>query len=374
MKNLVLRFSYDKNKRASATKPQPLYIEVRVKGTNKAVYIPVGYKLYPNQFSDRKGFTCKNHKRAPIITKEAHALFDEIEEFALSDRCTTLDDVKNYQENQISEESVTEFMERELRESNPTISVLDHHRSLIRRIADYGKLNTFQDLTYQNIDGLDKHLRKTISSQQVLYKRHMVLSKYIDKAIKMGLCEKNPYDEYKVSKGTALKPVVFLTEEELRQIENYRPIDAKLERVRKLFIFQCYTGMAYVDLENFQKDWISEMDGYKVIRSNRVKTSESFVTILFPEAQKILEEFDYNLPVISNQKYNDYLKLIKAALGLRKRLTTHVARHTFATMLINKGVPLESVSKAMGHSSMRQTTHYAQLLGKTVVNDLAKLL
>lgn len=202
----------------------------------------------------------------------------------------------------------------------------------------------------------------------------MVLSKYIDKAIKMGLCEKNPYDEYKVSKGTALKPVVFLTEEELRQIENYRPIDAKLERVRKLFIFQCYTGMAYVDLENFQKDWISEMDGYKVIRSNRVKTSESFVTILFPEAQKILEEFDYNLPVISNQKYNDYLKLIKAALGLRKRLTTHVARHTFATMLINKGVPLESVSKAMGHSSMRQTTHYAQLLGKTVVNDLAKLL
>lgn len=301
-------------------------------------------------------------------------MFHEIEDFALSDRCRSLDDVKNFRERNVSTESIIEFLERELRESNPTISVLNHHRSLFSRIVDYGKLNTFQDLTYQNIDGLDKHLRKTISSQQVLYKRHMVLSKYIDKAVKLGLCEANPYDEYEVPKGTALKPVVFLTESELKMIEDYRAVDGKMERVRKLFIFQCYTGMAYVDLENFNEDWISEMGGHKVIRSNRAKTNEAFVTLLFPEAEKILDEFEYKLPVISNQKYNDYLKLIKAGVGLKKRLTTHVARHTFATMLINKGVPLESVSKAMGHSSIRQTTHYAQLLGKKVIDDLAKLL
>lgn len=374
MENLVLKFSYDKNKRATASKPQPLYIEVRLKGLSKAVYIPTGFKLYPNQFSNRNGFTCKNHNRAPIITKEAHTLFDEIETFALSGDCTSIEDVKTYNATKLYSESVVEFMERELRESNPSVSVLDHHRSLISRIQGYGKLNAFTDLTPMSIEGFDKFLRRSITSQQVIYKRHMVFSKYITKAIKLGLCGGNPYDEYKVPRGAALKAPTFLTEQELGMIKSYRPVDNKLEKVRQLFIFQSYTGMAYVDLQQFSMGWVSEAEGYKVIRSNRQKTDGAFITILFPEAEEILKFYDYSLPVISNQKYNDYLKLIKAGVGLTKNITSHVARHTFATMLINKNVPIESVSKALGHSSIRQTEAYAHLLGKKVVSDLAKLL
>lgn len=369
-----MRFVYDKNKRATASNPQPLYVEVRQRGTNRAVYVPTGIKLYPNQYSNRNGFTCKNHHRAPIVTKEARAIFEKIENFALSNRCETLDDVKNYGEKEEYGKGVVEFMRRELLENDPTISVLDHHRSLISRLEEYGKIVTFDDLTYKNIDGFNKHLRKTIKSQQVLYKRHMVFSKYIQKAIKLGLCGKNPYDDYQVNKGTTLKKPTFLTEEELRMIEDYNPVDDKLNRVRKLFILQCYTGMAFVDMENFKKEWIYELEGHKVIRSNRQKTDEAFITILFPEAEEILIEFDYKLPVISNQKYNDYLKLIKAGVGLVKNLTSHVGRHTFATMLINRNVPIESISKALGHTSVRQTEGYAHMLGKKVVDDLAKLL
>lgn len=374
MRNVSLKFSYDKNRRATASKPQPLYVEVRLNGTNKAVYISTGIKLYPDQFTARNGFTCKNHNRSPFITREARAIFEKVEDFALSDSCQTLEDVKHYDDKKKYSENVVDFMKNELLTSDPTESVIDHHRSLISRIEEYGDIQTFQDLSYRSIDGFDKHLRKSISSQQVIYKRHKVFSKYINKAIKLGLCEKNPYDEYKVPRGVALKQPVFLTEPELQLIKDYRPVDDKLEKVRKLFILQCYTGMAYVDLQNFSREDITEMDGYKVIRSNRQKTSEVFVTILFPEAEEILEYYDYKIPVISNQKYNDYLKLLKAGAGLKKNLTSHVGRHTFATMLINKDVPIESVSKALGHASIKQTQEYAHILGKKVVSDLAKLI
>lgn len=374
MKNITLKFVYDKNKRATASKPEPLSIEVRLKGTNKATYINTGIKLFPNQFSKLNGFTCKNHNRAPIITREARKVFNMVEEFAFSDECTSLDEVKMYNKAETYNKGVIEFMEKELRERKPTTSVLEHHSILIRQLERYGKISTFADLTYKNIDGFDKFLRETINSQPVLYKRHNAFKHYIEKAIKLGLCKSNPYDEFKVEKGKDLKTPVFLTEEELQKIKDFAPADEKLDNVRKLFLFQCYTGMAYVDLENFSTDWISEMEGYKVIRSHRAKTNESFITILFPEAEEILEYFDYKLPVISNQKYNDYLKLVQAGAGIKKTITTHVARHTFATTLINRDVPIESVSKALGHASVKQTTHYAKLLGKKVISDLAKLI
>lgn len=374
MKNITLKFVYDKNKRATASNPQPLYVEVRLRGTSKQTYINTGIKLYPNQFSKSNGFTCKNHKRAPLITREARDIFNQIEEFAFSDGCTSLREVKHFNKAKTYNMNVLDFMEKELRESNPTDSVLEHHRVLINQISRYGNIHTFEDLTFKNIDGFDKFLRNSINSQPVLYKRHNAFKRYINKAIKLGLCEKNPYDDFKVEKGKDLKEPVFLTEEELQKIKDLSLVDEKLENVRRLFLFQCYTGMAYVDLQNFSEEWISESEGYKVIRSHRAKTNESFVTILFPEAEEVLGHFDYKLPVISNQKYNDYLKLLQAGAGIKKSITTHVARHTFATTLINKDVPIESVSKALGHSNIKQTTHYARLLGKKVVSDLAKLI
>jgi site-specific recombinase XerD len=118
-----------------------------------------------------------------------------------------------------------------------------------------------------------------------------------------------------------------------------------------MFIFQCFTGLAYIDLMSFNRSVISEMDGYKVIRSSRTKTDESFVSLFLPEAERIAEMYGYAFPGLSNQKYNDYLKLLGAGAGISKRLTSHVARHTYATYLLNKGIPIETVSRAMGDAN-----------------------
>jgi integrase len=157
-------------------------------------------------------------------------------------------------------------------------------------------------------------------------------------------------------------------------IQAYVPEMERLQKVRDLFIFQCFTGMAYVDMQNFSRKDVSEMRGMKVIRSSRTKTDESFVALLLPEAEEIAEKYGYVLPRLSNQKYNDYLKLLGTGAGIVKSLTSHVARHTFATYLINKNVPVESVSKALGHASIRQTQHYARLLGNKVIEDMGKLI
>ena len=147
MKNITLKFVYDKNKRATASNPQPLYVEVRLRGTSKQTYINTGIKLYPNQFSKSNGFTCKNHKRAPLITREARDIFNQIEEFAFSDGYTSLSEVKHFNKAKTYNMNVLDFMEKELRENNPTDSVLEHHRVLINQISRYGNIHTFEDLT-----------------------------------------------------------------------------------------------------------------------------------------------------------------------------------------------------------------------------------
>ena len=127
-------------------------------------------------------------------------------------------------------------------------------------------------------------------------------------------------------------------------------------------------------MSKFDKSYIETVHGYKVINSNRQKTDQEFITLLLPQVEAILDKYDYTLPKISNQKYNDYIKLLAVGAGIDKRLTSHAARHTFATYLLNKGIPIETVAKAMGHSNIRMTQHYAKLLGKKVVDDMSRLL
>jgi site-specific recombinase XerD len=374
MENIQLRYAFDRRKVAdnSSTKGL-LQIEVRLTGTNVRKLFSTGIYLHENQFSAKNGFTCRNHPNAPAVTGEATRMFRKIEAFALSEKCTRLEDVKNWDRDEAAVTSVVDFMLSALRQKNPTSAVLSHHGVLIRQIAAFGKIKTFADVTYTNIVEFDGFLRRTIQSQPILYKRHSTFKFYIVDAINRGLCKSNPYIQFKIQRGKS-RPPTFLDEDEIRRIMEYKTDIARMEHVRDLFVFQCFTGLACVDLMNFTPDSVSDRDGMKVMRSNRTKTDESFVTLLLPEAQQIAEKYDWELPKLSNQKYNDYLKILAVGAGIKKNLTSHVARHTFATYLINKNIPIESVSKALGHASIRQTQHYARLAGKKVIEDMKSLL
>ena len=267
MKDLSIRYVFDRIRQASETRKGLLQIEVRLNKTSRKTFISTGIHLYSNQFTDKNGFTCKNHPNAVALTGKARKIFNKIESFCLSDDCPDFFSVKNWDKEPDKIHSVIEFIKSELKRDNPSEAVWEYHHSLIRRLEEFGRIRVFSDLTYENIVDFDAHLRLTIKSQPTLYKRHSALHRYIKEAVNRGICKYNPYLQFKVKKGKSKEPT-FLLEEEIKKMKNWRPTNEKLEHTKDLFIFQCYTGMAYVDMAHFSKNHIFEIEQKKVIRSS----------------------------------------------------------------------------------------------------------
>lgn len=374
----LMRFVYDRKgiTKTDPKKPALVQIEVFDRTTRKKVYLSTGIKITKNQYSPNGGFSIKAHPNAVILKARAHKMYAQVEAFVASERCLKIEDVKNWNNDALITASIIDFIREDLKKRNAAISTIRHCNSLISRLNSFGKIKTFSDLNYTIIEELDEHFRKYIKSQPVLYKRHTLFKGYIEKAKKKGLIKKNPYDDFELRKGKSEDPI-FLYEEELQRLIKYKPkgvIKDRLERVKDMFLFQCFTGMAYVDMASFNKDVIVENNGQKEIHGYRQKTKQRYMCLFLPIAEEIAEKYNYSLPVISNQKYNDYLKLLAQGAKIDKPITSHAGRHTFAVYLVNKGVSMESISKILGHSNIRMTQHYARLLGTTAISEMREKL
>jgi len=176
----------------------------------------------------------------------------------------------------------------------------------------------------------------------------------------------------------------FLTHEEITTMQEKDFSGQGLNLVRDIFIFSCYTGLAYIDIYNLTKDHISKgIDGNLWIMTNRQKTSTASNIPLLPIPEEIIRKYENHpialqseklLPVYTNQKINEYLKTIADNCEINKKLTFHAARHTFATTVtLGNNVSMESVSKMLGHKSIKTTQHYAKILDKKVSEDMASL-
>jgi site-specific recombinase XerD len=176
----------------------------------------------------------------------------------------------------------------------------------------------------------------------------------------------------------------FLTEDGIQTIYTKKFRTPRLELVRDIFIFCCFTGLAYVDVKGLKPDHIGiGIDGQKRIFKNRQKTDNKSKIPLLPIPEELIKKYndhpkclneDRILPVLSNQKMNGYLKEIGDLCGITKEITFHMARHTFATSVtLSNGVPMESVSKMLGHKNILTTQHYARVLDKKVSEDMQEL-
>lgn len=160
-----------------------------------------------------------------------------------------------------------------------------------------------------------------------------------------------------------------LTQDEIDLIWKKDIDNSRISMVRDLFIFQVYTGLSYIDMATLTTDDIID----DVIIKRRKKTDVKSIIPLLPISKAILERYDYRLPVISNQKYNAYLKVLGDLCGTRQILHSHLARHTYATLLLNNGVDMVTVSKTMGHANSKITEKiYAEMRKETVVNNILK--
>jgi site-specific recombinase XerD len=207
--------------------------------------------------------------------------------------------------------------------------------------------------------------------------------KNFSKIIKICLAnewlDKNPFSNYKSTVREVER--VYLSEIEIQNIINKEFKTERLSLVRDIFVFSCFTGLAYIDVKNLTKSHISiGIDGEKWIFTHRQKTETASKIPILPITQMILDKYKDNnecqilnklLPILSNQKMNEYLKEIAGVCEIDKDLTFHIARHTFATTVtLTNGVPIESVSKMLGHKNLQTTQHYAKVLDKKVSEDM----
>jgi site-specific recombinase XerD len=208
------------------------------------------------------------------------------------------------------------------------------------------------------------------------------LKKIVLICLKKGWIQKDPFIEFKMVRKEVKREV--LSKEELEMIGKKVLHSARLDQVRDIFLFSCYTGLAYVDVKNLKRKQLTVgVDGEKWIFTERKKTDTTTHIPILPQAMKLIKKYQNHpecenqgkvLPVLSNQKMNSYLKEIADLSGVRKELTFHIARHTFATTItLANGVPIETVSKLLGHKSLKQTQHYAKILDNKISEDMKNL-
>ncbi|TFD97956.1 site-specific integrase [Dysgonomonas capnocytophagoides] len=253
-----------------------------------------------------------------------------------------------------------------------------------KRISDFIKYQyneedlPVKDVDFQFVTDYEVYLRSVCNCGHNSCIKHLrYLKQIISIALKNRYITNDPFDDYKLG----YKPVnkEFLIESEIKKLMNKKFSVKRLEEVRDVFLFQIFTGLAYIDAANLTKDNIFE-DGLsqKWIRLIRQKSSVQANIPLLDVPLSILEKYSglengKLLPIHTNQKMNEYLKEIAALCGINKRLTTHCGRHSFSTLMLTKGVSIESVSKMLGHTNITTTQIYAKILNEKIYVEVNKV-
>ena len=268
-------------------------------------------------------------------------------------------------------EYVSDFIENE----GCSHATLKHKRVVLRSLEDFGRIQTFEDLTPSNIMAYDRWLHNGARTDVTISQYHKYVHYYINTLLMEERIPSDPYKKVRIKKGES-KERQPLTEQELVKVRDAHIEREKLDRVRDLFIFMAYTGLSYIDTQSFDFKKMAVYDENAqmyYIDGKRLKTKTKFFTPILPPALAVLKKNDFHLLKISNQKANDHLHTIEEKLGISHPMTCHIARHSFATLCLAHDVPMEDVSKMLGHTNLKTTQRYAKVLQQTIQRHSATL-
>ena len=262
-------------------------------------------------------------------------------------------------------ESFIAYMERRIGERKLSDNTKRNHRVSLAALKRFGKIVSFASLTPANLRRFDEFLRRESDRcNMTVHGIHKGVKVYVYECLREGLIRDNPYLQFRYDRGRH-KDRHPLREDMIVKIRDAELV-GKYRKTRDLFVLMCYTGLSYVDMQMLRREDCVERDGNMYIRATREKTGERYYTPVLPAARSILEKYDYKVPMISNQKMNKYLHDIERLLDIPVSLTCHVARHSFATLMLSKDVPIPVVAKMLGHSSTKTTEVYAKVLAENV--------
>lgn len=391
----VITFIYNRYKKASSTRKA--VIELRAANKNRQKYMSTGIWVLPKEW-DARHQRVINRMDAAILNKTLDKLMNEVRQvcyemiddgnidiFAIPARL----DAKRKKAG-----TFPDFCRERAKIRKYGLSILRQkaYDRILQFIDEYGKFRCFSDVNEHNILELDRYLQKKkmmASSRWANY--HRFLNTFVIDAQKENLMTYNPYDRIHIDKGDDSQSIErYLSIEELRLLRSAAMPNEKLDRVRDLFVFQCFTCMAYVDLADFSISKVKVVDGKDMVLGKRGKTGIEYQIPLLAPAKQILDKYNGQLPaalvskkegvkgVMTNQQYNKVLKEVVKAAGIHKSMTTHWARHTGATMLLNAGVAMDVIAKVGGWSDTKVLRRiYARMHPETVaqaVNEIESKL
>ena len=259
---------------------------------------------------------------------------------------------------------------------------LEHTKTFI--LWKYGKADMdIRDLDYDFIAEYSFWLKSVRNCGHNATMKYLSnFKKIVLSCVKKGWLHRDPFFGFKLARREKVRE--FLTKDELKMIANKKIEIERVGHVRDIFVFCCYTGLAYIDVKQLRRtELLKGVDGKEWLMTQRQKTESPTRLPLLPKALEIVSKYnshpecaklDLVLPVLSNQKMNAYLKELADICGIKKVLTFHNARHTFATTVtLSNGVPIETVSKMLGHKNLSQTQHYAKIIDLKVSEDMQRL-
>ncbi len=256
------------------------------------------------------------------------------------------------------------------------------YKGFYNKLVEFGKIKFFSDINERTIRDFDEWLHsykwteldrfgnqvERKYSQATIGSYHKNLKNFIADAVIDGYLKENVYVTrgIKVSKGDA-RIDKYLTPDELKCVEVANMPTRALAETRDLFVFACHTGLSFVDLMEFDATKIVADGEISIYKGSRHKTGITFVCPITNKAKEILDRYNGHLPKLPNQKYNVRLKLIADAAGIEKPISSHYSRHTAASIWLNEGIPIEVISKALGHSNTQLTERvYSKMFDETI--------
>jgi integrase len=391
-KNMITKqIVFDHRGRTKAGQEGP--IEVRITHERKPYYINTGIKVLGRQLRDGiivgRGDADVLNERLDIVVRNIEAAVNRCIEDGLP---VNVAEIRRQaygveRKDQENATAMIDWIEREV----PLLKIKDGTREryevLVRRMRQYGKLAAWQDLTVENLYRWDAWLHTLTRpashgdrqagragrpvGDAAVYNYHRTLRSMLARAVKFKIIESNPYELVRGEFRKGIREnLEYLTEEEIEAIESLHPLEGtQMAMAKDLFVFQMYTGLSYADAQAFDIGDYKLVKGRWVAVGERIKTGVSYVSQLLPQAVEVLSRYGMQVPKVGNSQYNESLKVIQQALGIRTRLHSHLARHTFATRMLRAGAKIENVSRMLGHTNITQTQRYAKVLAESVQED-----
>ncbi len=377
-------------------------IYARVTVNQKRVNISLKRKVHINQWDVTK----KRVKGHSAIAKQINQYLDQV----YTQLFQIYQDLK-FQEVLITAELIKANYNGDSEQSKSLLNLIEYHGKKISNTLAKGSIRNFgvtesylikflkrtkkttdiylKELDYKFLCDFESYLSSywpvghpRAMSQNTIMKHIQRLRKMVTLAYHMEWIVKDPFVRWKPTFEKRERE--FLSDNELSNMENFEFDSERLDRVRDLFIFSCYTGISYVDIMNLTESHIIKgIDGSNWIMTKRQKTKTPVKVPILGKAEELISKYRNHpvtqvtgslMPIITNEKLNQYLKEVAFYCGIRKNLTFHMARHTFATTItLSNGVPIETVSKLLGHTKIATTQIYARVIESKVSNDMNNL-